>query len=65
MQNQNIQSNYLSTGGLQNAENVWIKSVQRKFAKNKWNIEQLQIKLGIYLDQEYICQENIWRCKVL
>ena len=57
VQKQNIQTNYLSTGELKKVENIWMRSVQGKFAKNR-NIKQLQIKLGSYLDQK-----NIWRYK--
>ena len=38
VQKQNFERNYLFTGEFQKAENIWIKSVQGKFAKNNSNI---------------------------
>ena len=37
---------------------TWIKSVQREFFKDKSNLKQFQIKLGVYLDTD-----NIYKCK--
>ena len=38
VQKQNLETNYLITGEFQKAENIWIKSVQERFAKNNSNI---------------------------
>ena len=40
------------------AEFTWIKSVQKEFFKDKPNLKQFQIKLGVYLDID-----NIYKCK--
>ena len=48
IQKRNIETNYLSTGELQKAENIWIKSVQGKFAKNNSSL---------------FGSRKLWRCK--
>ena len=57
-QEQNIHKSHLSIEELQKWESVWIKSVQRRFVKDKSNLTQLQIKFWILLDEE-----SIWRYK--
>ena len=45
---------YLTAAEIEIAEFTWIKSVQKEFFKDKSNLKQFQIKLGVYLDTDSI-----------
>ena len=49
---------FLTAEEIEIAEYTWIKSVQKEFFKDKSNLRQFQIKLGVYLDID-----NISKCK--
>ena len=44
--------------GIEIAEYTWIKSIQKDFFKEKSNLKQFEIKLGVYLDTD-----NIYKCE--
>ena len=44
--------------GIEIAEYTWIKSIQKEFFKEKSNLKQFEIKLGVYLDTD-----NIYKCE--
>ena len=58
VQRKEIKEIYLTTVEIEIAEYTWIKSVQKEFFKDKSNLKQFQIKLGVYLDTD-----NIYKCK--
>ena len=48
---------YLTAEEIEITEYTWIKSVQKEFFKDKSNLNQFQIKHGVYLDTD-----NIYKC---
>ena len=58
VQRKEIKEIYLTTVEIEIAEYTWIKSVQKEFFKDKSNLKQFQIKLGVYLDTD-----SIYKCK--
>ena len=54
VQRKEIKEIYLTTVEIEIAEYTWIKSVQKEFFKDKSNLKQFQIKLGVYLDTHNI-----------
>ena len=57
-QRKEIKEIYLTAVEIEIAEYTWIKSVQKEFFKDKSNLKQFQIKLGVYLDTD-----SIYKCK--
>ena len=53
-QRKEIKEIYLTAVEIEIAEYTWIKSVQKEFFKDKSNLKQFQIKLGVYLDTHNI-----------
>ena len=58
VQRKEIQGIYLTAAEIEIAEHTWIKSVQKELFKDKSNLKQFQIKLGVYLDTD-----SIYKCK--
>ena len=52
VQRKEIKEIYLTAVEIEIAEYTWIKSVQKEFFKDKSNLKQFQIKLGVYLDTD-------------
>ena len=58
VQRKEIQGIYLTAAEIEIAEHTWIKSVQKELFKDKSNLKQFQIKLGVYLDTD-----STYKCK--
>ena len=58
VQRKETKETYLTAEEIEVAEHTWIISFQKEFFKDKSNLKQFQIKLGVYLDTD-----NIYKCK--